>query len=307
MDSGNLSKSRYCTTVNLHISASLILPPNMGNLPLDSISRASKELYPLITAEVSSQILKKYNDNQWTLAELDEWRTVTLPNKVKQRHEKHKVHLTKDELTLLMDWKLAKGKFRPMLPKLIKSNLAEEVESISKDGLADFMKFAQGKSWKDTDIQEYQAVVKYSLKIVCQLKGVGPATGSLILSLLSATTPLAPPFFSDELFIYYIQEPLRPGSPIKYNVKEYVDEYVGTLFNIVSETKDFTMDQLEKGGWALKMYEMQGITKLANVELPFDVDRGLLNAFPDTAKYQPKVEKKRKAEPKKPQKRVKKE
>lgn len=279
----------------------------MGKLPLESISRASKELYPLITAELSSQILKKYNDNQWTLAELDEWRNVTLPNKVRQRHENHKVHLTKDELVLLMDWKLAKGKFRPTLPKLIKSNLAEDVESITKDGLTDFMEFAEGKTWKDTNIEEYQAEMKTSLKIVCQLKGVGPATGSLILSLLSATTQLAPPFFSDELFIYYIQEPLRPGLPIKYNVKEYVDEYVGVLFNIVSETKDTTMDELEKGGWALKMYEMQGITKLASVELPFEVDQELLNAFPDTAKYQPKVEKKRKAEPKKPKKRVKKE
>lgn len=282
----------------------------MGNSAVDTVIKAASELYPLITAELSAQSLKKYNNDEWTLSQLDDWRNVKLPNTLRKRHEKKDLHLTKEELVLLMDWKLAKGKFRPTLPKLIKSNEPQDVVSITKAGLTNFMDYVAlaGTEWANVSLQSYQAIVKDSLKVVCQLKGVGPATGSLILSLLSASTPLAPPFFSDEAFMYFIQEPLRPGSPIKYNVKEYVEEYVGTLFNILAGSKTGTMDLLEKGAWALKMYEIHHITKLADCKLPFAVDDDMLVQFPLTLQFQPKVKpKKRKQETAKPSKRIKKE
>lgn len=280
----------------------------MGNPALERVCKAAKSLYPLITAELSAQSPKKYNNDAWTLGELDEWRNVTLPELLKKRHERKELHITKDELVLIMDWKLAKGKFRPTLPKLIKSNQKDDVILVTSAGLKIFMEFAElNTKWENVTLQEYQAVVKTSLKKLCELKGVGPATASLLLSLLNACTIHAPPFFSDEAFIYFIQEPLRPGTPIKYNVKEYVDEYVGTLFNIVASGPSISMDELEKGGWALKMYEIHRITKLADCKLPFETDDESLVKFPDTQKYQPvSGTNKRKVEKEKPRKRVKK-
>lgn len=270
----------------------------MGKLALDTVLKASKQLYPLVTAELSAQSSKKYNNDTFSLEELDNWRNVTLPELLKLRYLKKDLHVKKEELVLLMDWKLAKGKFRPTLPKLIKSNQDDDVVAITKAGLGIFMEFAHsnGATWDDVTLQEYLSVAKDSLKKLCELKGVGPATGSLLLSLLSATSALAPPFFSDEAFIYYIQEPIRPGTPIKYNVKEYIDEYLSTLFNIASQGPSITMNDLEKGGWALKMYDINHITKLADVKVPFEADDLLFAKFPDTNEYYSLPEpKKRKA------------
>lgn len=271
----------------------------MANSPLDIVLKAGSDLYPLVTAELSEQSPKKYNDDRWTLGELDEWRNEQLPKLLKTRGKTNDYHITKEDLVLLMDWKLAKGKFRPTLPKLIKSNLDDDVVSVTKAGFTIFMEFVaqtDGK-WDNIALRDYQAAVKASLKKLCELKGVGPATGSLLLSTLSKSTALAPPFFSDEAFIYFIQQPLRPDSPMKYNVKEYVDEFVGTLFNIVAASPPTTMDQVEKGGWALKMFDTYHITKLASCKLPFEAKDDLLAKFPDTQQYLPVPEtKKRKSE-----------
>lgn len=54
-----------------------------------------------------------------------------MPQKLAKRHESGKLHLSKDELVLLMQRKLAVGKFLPTLPKLIASNASEDVETNS--------------------------------------------------------------------------------------------------------------------------------------------------------------------------------
>lgn len=272
----------------------------------ESIHKAAEELYPLVTQELSDQSPKEFGSDAWTLARTDEWRRKELPSTLKSRFQSQNLHLTKAELALLMDWKLAKGKFRPTLPKLIQSNDPDNVVQVTKAGLGMFMEDAQEwKSWSSILVAEYQQSVKSSLKKICELRGVGPATGSLILSLLSECTLFAAPFFSDEAFMYFVQEPLKPESPIKYNVKEYVDEYVGVLFNILNED-DSSMAQLENGGWALKIYYENRITKLSTVKIPFEVDDKVLKKFSEASNYIPVVEKKRKADSNRPAKRVKK-
>jgi hypothetical protein len=178
-----------------------------------------------------------------------------------------------------MDWKLAKGKFRPMLPKLIRSNAPDLVKSATTDGFNIWLKFFKSNntsSWADIKTSDYIDAVKSSFKLVCVLKGVGPATASLILSLLvDINAVLTPPFFSDESFLYYVVEPTRPDSKIKYNVKEYTEELLPVYFEILSKV-DLNMTTLERGGWALKMYEMYRITKLVNVKPKFDVGDDVL-------------------------------
>ena len=256
------------------------------------ILEANDVLYDKITESLSDQSVKKYNNDKMTLAELDKWRTDELPSILHQRFEKKgNCWLTKDELILLMDWKLAKGVFRPSLPKLIKSNPPDQVEEITKEGFTMFINYIKEAKnaedfWKDDSEEkrkQYKANIRSTFKKICELKGVGPATASLILSLLCKINKyLVPPFFSDESFMYYVVDPIRPDTKIKYSVKEYVDELLESYFNILfgfKSNKFLNMDILERGGWSLKMYDIHRFDTLADIKVPFEVDDMYLTKF----------------------------
>ncbi|ODV78710.1 uncharacterized protein CANTADRAFT_26692 [Suhomyces tanzawaensis NRRL Y-17324] len=255
-------------------------------MTVDHILKAYSSLYPAINKELSDQSSKKYDNDKLTLLQLEEWRNDELPQIIASRHQQHnKVWITKDELVLLMDWKLAKGKFRPTLPKLIKSNGEDEVLKYSEDGFQILLSYIEQHpdfSWKLADkdtIQDYILAIKKAFKSVCMLKGVGPATASLILSLLTKINArLSPPFFSDESFLYFVVDAQRPGSKIKYNVKEYTDEFLPVYFSILKEY-DTDMHTLEKGAWALKSFEINRIDKLINIKLDSDYKEEDLNSF----------------------------
>ena len=85
-------------------------------------------------------------------------------------------HLIKPELERIMEWKLKRGKFRPGLLKLVQSNSAEMVESCSSKAFA-------------TDS------VDEAMSHLVELKGVGPATASAILSGCNKQVP----FMADEV------------------------------------------------------------------------------------------------------------
>ncbi|KAG7194756.1 uncharacterized protein KQ657_004436 [Scheffersomyces spartinae] len=223
---------------------------------MDHIKTAATELYPLIVVQLSSSS-KKYGSR--TLEQLDEWRCSELPSLVKQRHNDHDTTwLTKDELVLLMDWKLAKGKFRPTLPKLIRSNDPDTVESVTKSGLLQMVSYLLESDTLNQ--KEYLQQVKKSIKIISQLKGVGPATASLILSLLVQIHPKSPPFFSDESFLYFVE----PNDKIKYNIKEYTDMLLPLYFGLIDDDKT-PFDTLEKGAWAIKTYDLKRDFELADI------------------------------------------
>jgi hypothetical protein len=104
--------------------------------------------------------------------------------------------LSLDDLKLVMDWKLQRGKFRPQLKSLIESNSDDNVQSITKEAFS--------KKWPE------------NLNILTKLRGVGPATATAILSLVDPSVP----FFSDEVAGMILKQKL------KYTVKEvllYVD------------------------------------------------------------------------------------
>lgn len=261
-----------------------------GNVEL--VLKANELLYDKITDSLSDQSVKKYNNDKLTLAELDKWRAYELPGILHQRFEKKSnCWLTKDELVLLMDWKLAKGVFRPSLPKLIKSNPPDQVEEITKAGFTMFLDYTKEIKnaehfWKDGSEErrkQYKSNIRSTFKKICELKGVGPATASLILSLLCKINKyLVPPFFSDESFMYYVIDPFRPDTKIKYSVKEYVDELLESYFDILFGFKGdnfLNMDILEKGGWSLKMYDIHRFDILADIKVPFEVDDKNLTKF----------------------------
>ncbi|TKA76790.1 hypothetical protein B0A55_05847 [Friedmanniomyces simplex] len=143
-----------------------------------------------------------------TLAGLEEQRLVTIPAAV---HSRDPLHLTKDELALLMDWKLTHGKFRGQLKKLIQQN--------------------EGVTVKSTTIEAFRmpldtgADVQKAMATLSTLRGVGPATASLLLSVKDEANV---PFFSDELYRWALWSDEAGGGwtrEIKYSEKAYMELY----------------------------------------------------------------------------------
>ncbi|KAI5956586.1 hypothetical protein KGF54_001061 [Candida jiufengensis] len=252
-------------------------------MSIDHIIKAKDILYKDIIKELSDQSSKKFDNNTKTLEQLDYWKDNELQDIVKTRYnpKDQTTYLTKNEVVNLMDWKLSKGKFRPQLPKLIRSNSEKDVEQFTKDGFRIFLQYSQSLpkdfTWIKASIEdreEYSKVLKSSMKELCKLKGVGPATASLLLTcLFKINEKITPPFFSDEAFMYYVIDPSRPNTSIKYNVKEYLEEYIPILLKILREAETpVKFIDLEKGGWALKYYSLHDDDILISITNPFGED-----------------------------------
>lgn len=112
------------------------------------------------------------------LISLDDFYRKELPNILHQRDPNP--YITTDELSKLMQWKLARGKWRPRLLSF--------VSSLDDDAV------------RDTSRQAFAALpdVSKAVSKLTVLKGVGPATAS---ALLAVYAPDVAPFMSDEVFI----------------------------------------------------------------------------------------------------------
>ncbi|RAR11613.1 transcription factor jumonji aspartyl beta-hydroxylase [Stemphylium lycopersici] len=147
------------------------------------------------------------------LRNLDAQRYDVIPATVASRDESDK-KLTKTEVEKLVEWKLKHGTFRPALLGLVQSNTAQAVEETTKKAYAAL--------W---DSKSSYLNTTTALKILVGLKGIGPATASLLLSVL---WPAQIPFFSDEMFRWCCWDNEIKGREdagwqrkIKYNIKEY--------------------------------------------------------------------------------------
>ncbi|KAG7927355.1 hypothetical protein KL925_002726 [Ogataea polymorpha] len=190
-----------------------------------------------------------------SLKDLDIWRTETMPDILETRFtKKRQMWLEKAELQRLMKWKLIRGKFRPTLPKLIQSNDPVRVREYTEQAFGVLIDYCDAS--KDND-NEFTAAVKKSMELACQLRGVGPATSTLILSLAGPTLRKTLnnnlrdiPFFSDEVF-----EILNPGyGKIRYSTKEYLELVLPKLLLF----KNRELQKFEESLWCLhradKMY-----------------------------------------------------
>ena len=138
----------------------------------------------------------------------------TIPQTLSQRKSDAESFLEKSEIVSLVDWKLKHGKYRPNLAKLVASNTVVDVREATKEAFNIF----------DEDSAHYDNAVSR----IAKLKGVGPATASLVLSCYD---PVRVPFFSDELFRYLHWEDAKSGGwdrKIGYTIKEYRELYVRT-------------------------------------------------------------------------------
>lgn len=160
------------------------------------------------------------------LADLEHARLHTIPAAISSRKPDSPdgQYLSKPELQQLVDWKLSHGTFRPTLRALVAQNPPDLVQETTAEAFALLAKHgavsnAQSSKWLDTVMQ--------ALAVVTRLKGVGPATASLVLAAYDARQV---PFFSDELarWLWYERaEEKGKGRgwerKLGYTVKEYRD------------------------------------------------------------------------------------
>lgn len=128
-------------------------------------------------------ILSRYETTvREDLKELETLRLKTIPDALaKRRSGDTEPYLEKAELEQLVEWKLKHGTYRPKLAQLVASNSAEDIKKTIQTA---FQLYANGEPEK-------------LLPTLAALKGVGPATASLVGA---SYDPANLPFFSDELF-----------------------------------------------------------------------------------------------------------
>ncbi|KAF2013805.1 hypothetical protein BU24DRAFT_247619 [Aaosphaeria arxii CBS 175.79] len=188
------------------------------------------------------------------LRDLDVQRYDTIPAQLAARKaaadndDAATVSLNKEELVKLVEWKLKHGTFRPTLLAFVQSNPSALV---TKTTATAFSELSSPES--TSPLPALKTLVK-------ALKGIGPATASLVLSTYSPTTV---PFFSDELFRWAMWE-YGLGEDgwkrkIKYTAKEYeelatrVEAVRARLQEEAGEDEVVSVVDIEKVAWVLGM------------------------------------------------------
>ncbi|KAL3629500.1 hypothetical protein CASFOL_026722 [Castilleja foliolosa] len=158
------------------------------------------------------------------LVALDDFYRNELPNLLHRRDPNP--YITTGELSRLMEWKLARGKWRPRLLSFV-SSLNDAV-----------VRDASGKAFASLPD------VSKALGELTILKGVGPATASAVLA---AYAPDVAPFMSDEAMIAAI------GDAKDYSLKRYVMflEKMQAKAKELSSSEDlFTPSDVERALWS---------------------------------------------------------
>lgn len=169
------------------------------------------------------------------------------------------------------------GTFRPKLLALVQSNTAETILETTNEAY-ELIRSADG------NVSPLPA-----LKVLTQLKGIGPATASLLLSVLRMSEV---PFFSDELFRWCCWDEANDAKGagwrrgIKYNAKEYgvLVEKVSVLRKRLGVGNVMAVD-VEKVAWVLGK---EGVDVSAEDEKNEDAKMDRMNeedATEDTAKH----------------------
>ncbi|KAI0976674.1 hypothetical protein F4678DRAFT_120843 [Xylaria arbuscula] len=153
--------------------------------------------YDSLIESISSE--KPLKPGQPSLLDLDQYRYKIAVEAFQSKQPKRQ--MGHDDVKKLVEWKLRHGKFRPTLMKLVSSNDGEVVRETIHEAVAQY--------WLDGNITK-------ATNAIAKLKGIGPATASLLLSVHDPDRVI---FFSDEAFWWLCCSGQK--SSIKYNAKEY--------------------------------------------------------------------------------------
>ncbi|OCK77410.1 hypothetical protein K432DRAFT_333939 [Lepidopterella palustris CBS 459.81] len=193
---------------------------------------------PTISLASFNTILSRYPSTvPPKLHDLDELRFNIIPQTLAKRREALDAFLDKAEVEGLVEWKLKHGTFRPKLLALVSSNTSSEIVQATTASFAAY----------ESDPSAPVAASKPLLK----LRGIGPATASLVLSVYSPDTI---PFFSDELFRWVMWD--EGGTKgrgwerkIGYTAKEW--EEVIQRVGEVRERLGVSAGECERVAWVL--------------------------------------------------------
>ncbi|KAK1755011.1 hypothetical protein QBC47DRAFT_345138 [Echria macrotheca] len=175
--------------------------PSAAQISASQFNACLARYRPCVQAiSASKRAAANKDGNQKTLVELDDYRYGHAVDTFGS--DASTTPMTLDEVKLLVEWKLRHGTFRPTLMKLVSSNAPATVEDTVSKAVKAY------REHKD---------VSSAVNILTQLKGIGPATASL---LLAVNFPDSVIFFADEAFYWLCGKGAK--CPIKYNVKEYL-------------------------------------------------------------------------------------
>ncbi|KAH7321258.1 hypothetical protein B0I35DRAFT_210662 [Stachybotrys elegans] len=172
--------------------------PSPESMDLDEFHRLLNCYPDVLDAAAQTKDAKP---GQRSLQELDAYRySEAVQQFGSQPHDKL-MGMELQHVQLLVEWKLRHGKFRPMLMKLVSSNDASSASQTIKEAI---------------DAYRGGADVPSTIGTLTKLKGIGPATASLLLAVHDARRVI---FFSDEAFYWLCCNATKTA--MKYNTKEY--------------------------------------------------------------------------------------
>ncbi|RKF83870.1 hypothetical protein GcM3_007044 [Golovinomyces cichoracearum] len=153
-------------------------------------------------------ILKKISKNAkagaQSLEELDEFRYRTA---IANFNKNKKRTMEISDVIKLVEWKMHHGTFRPSLRKLVSSNSNDTLTAATKSA---FDYYSKNKNDITGTLE----------KITKPLRGIGPATGSLLLSIHDPENIV---FFSDELYRWLCIDGRKVS--LRYTIKEFEKLY----------------------------------------------------------------------------------
>ncbi|KAI1649980.1 DUF1479-domain-containing protein [Daldinia loculata] len=199
----------------------LLLP---NNISLEQFQQLLGRYESLIESISSAKGAKP---GQKTLLELEQFRYRDAVTAYGSEGSKSTMAL--NDVKTLVDWKLRHGKFRPTLMKLVSSNDDALVERIIREAVEEYR----------TSLDTSKAV-----RTITNLKGIGPATASLLLSVHDSHGVI---FFSDEVFYWLCCNGQK--SPIKYNAKEYQE--LSTTAQVLAKRLGVDAVDVEKVAYVL--------------------------------------------------------
>ncbi|KAL9006905.1 MAG: hypothetical protein Q9188_000360 [Gyalolechia gomerana] len=208
---------------------------------------------------------------------LEPLRYLEIPEAVAQRKTAGEAFLEKTELQSLVEWKLYSVQPPPRPPFLPKK--AINAQHVQRSPLTNLQENSAPSAPVSPNSSPRILPLSKAITTLCTLKGVGPATASLILSCYDPTTV---PFFSDELFRWLHWEDTDTQSnngskkrrknggdgqgwerKIKYTAKEYfsVFEKTTALRERLSEEsgKNFRAVDVERAALGIKRRDGLGL------------------------------------------------
>ncbi|KAI9744615.1 MAG: hypothetical protein M1818_002144 [Claussenomyces sp. TS43310] len=189
--------------------------------------------YPALIRDISDSKARTTKGD--SLEDLDEFRFKIAPAKYNRKKDgkdddAHILPLEKVDVLKLVTWKLKHGTFRPKLMQLAASNSEKDITRTTSEAY---------QTYRGDHSNAFKAV-----KLLTSLKGIGPATASL---LLSVHAPADVVFFGDEVYQWICCGGQKKS--IKYNLKEYQD--LLTRSRTLAERLRVDASDVEKVGFVI--------------------------------------------------------